>query len=292
MKTFIANDITVFARGIPHPEGLVFDRDGWLYAGSSLPDHKGIGPIYRISSDGKTVETFADTGGRVLGLAFDRRGDLYVCDGKLGAVLRIEPNGRVHLFADRAGSRKMMMPNFLVFDDDGQLYVSDSGRRLPVSVPGTIYRFAPKGTGEIFVDQLIFANGLALTAPADALYVVETRDDRVLRVPIKRDGTAGTPTVYVDQLISGPDGLALDMAGNLYITVTRTNQIVCVTPNGERFSLVTDPTSARIYMPSNLAFGYPKQRGLYIANLFASHISHLIVEEAGMLLYHQRSSNV
>ncbi|MEW5717335.1 MAG: SMP-30/gluconolactonase/LRE family protein, partial [Chloroflexota bacterium] len=251
MRSYSAQDVEVFARGVPHPEGVAFDSAGWLYTGSSLPDHKGVGAIYRISPDGATVEKFADTGGRVLSLAFDQRGDLYVCDSKLRAVFRIEKNGAVHLFADYCGNRKILLPNFLVFNAEGCLYVSDSGTARAGEPSGAIFRFTPDGRSEIFVDGLIFTNGLALSSNEDALFVVETRDDRVLRVPIRRDGAAGKPEVYADRLQTGPDGLALDAAGNLYITVTRANQIVRVSPTDERVALVTDPTGERVYMPSN-----------------------------------------
>jgi len=278
MQTFSAREVEIFARGIPHPEGVVFDADGWLYTGSATPNYTDPGAIYRIAPDGRRIEKFADTGGRVLGLAFDRRGDLVVCDGKLGAVFRIEPSGRAHLFAERAGERKIRLPNFLVFDADGQLYVSDSGTAKAGERTGAIFRFAPDGAGTVFLDGLIFANGLALSAQGDVLYVVETRDDRVLRVPIQSDGDAGTPDIYVDHLTSGPDGLAVDEWENLYITVTRANQIVCIAPSGERVALVADPTGERIWMPSNLAFGPPHQRGLYIANLFGDYISRLVID--------------
>ena len=281
-------DVEIFAQNIPHPEGVAFGPEGWLYTGSSLPDHKGTGPIYRVSPDGKTVEKFADTGGRVLGLAFDRRGELYVCDSARGAVFRISPEGTVHLFADHVGPRKMQIPNFLVFDQEGNLYVSDSGTARAGEPTGAIFRFTPGGMGKIFLDRLVFANGLALSSQEDTIYVVETRDDRVLRVPITSNRSAGQVDVYADNLTSGPDGLALDAVGNLYITVTRSNQIVCVTTNGKRFSLVADSTDRRVCMPSNLAFGGLDNHELYIANLFSHHISRLTVENAGMPVYSQR----
>lgn len=290
MKSYSVSEIEVFARNVPHPEGVAFDSNGWLYAGGALPDYNGTGPIYRISPDGNTVTPFADTGGRSLGLAFDRQDNLYACDGELGSVFRIDPTGSVDLFADRVGDREIKMPNFLVFDDKGSLYVSDSGTATAGEKTGAIFRFEPSGEGEVFLDNLVFANGLAIDPGGSTLYVVETRDNRVLQVPILKDGSAGEPAVYVDGLEEGPDGLAFDAAGNLYITVINPSHIVCVTPDGERFVLVSDPANERIHAPSNLAFGGKKRNELYIANLFGQHISRLIVEEPGLPLHNLRQT--
>ncbi len=289
MRTFKVHEVEVFARGVPHPEGVAFAATGWLYTGSALPDHNGTGSIYRISPDGQVVEPFADTGGRVLGLAFDRSGDLFVCDGRLGAIWRISPGGEVRLFADRAGHRRLQKPNFLVFDDAGWLYVSDSGTAKAGEPTAVVYRFSPQGEGQVFLDGLVFANGLALRG--STLYVVETRDNRVLRVPILPDGSAGEYSVYADRLENGPDGLAFDAMGNLYVTVTRPSQIICVTPSGDRTLLVSDPTDERVQAPSNLAFGPPEGRGLYIANLFGAAIVRLIVDHPGQPLYAARAQH-
>jgi gluconolactonase len=276
-----------FARVGPAPEGIVFDPSGYLYTGCALPERNGAGPIYRVSPDGQTAEVFADTGGRVLGLAFDRRGDLFVCDGHQGAVYRILPDGRVRLFADRAGDRRLMKPNFLVFDPAGNLYVSDSGTATAGKPTGAVYRFTPDGVGEVFIEGLIFANGLALAADGQTLYVVETRDNRVLHVPILPDGRAGAPTVYIDDLVSGPDGLALDVDGGLYITVTRPSRVVYVSPGGARRDILLDTEGTLVKAPSNAAFGCPHRTDLYLANLFGDHIVRLAVPRPGLPLYHQ-----
>lgn len=288
MKPHTVDEIGYFVQGVPHPEGVAFDSKGWLYTGGAQPDYNGTGPIYKISPDGQNVSTFADTGGRVLGLAFDRQDNLYACDSKLGCIFRIEPDGAVHLFADRVGDREIRLPNFLVFDGGGRLYLSDSGTATAGEQTGAIYRFAANGEGEVFLDNLVFANGLAIDPGGAALYVVETRDNRVLRIPILEDGAAGPLAIYVDDLKDGPDGLAFDAAGNLYITIIRPSHIVCFADSGERLVLVSDPMNERIHAPSNVAFGGHEKRELYIANLFGQHISHLVVDNPGLPLHNQR----
>jgi gluconolactonase len=285
---YTINEAELFAVGIPHPEGVAFDRAGWLYTGSARPGYNDRGPIYKISPDGRRFEAWADTGGRVLGLAFDRSGYLYACDSALGALFRLSPAGQVELFADQAAGRRLQKPNFLVFDRAGGLYVSDSGTARAGEPTGAVFYFPPDGQGCLFLDELIFPNGLALAEAEDELYVVQTRDNRVLRVPITAAGAAGEPVVFAANLENGPDGLALDRQGNLYVTITRPSQIVRVSPAGEKRFILADSADAVLHAPSNLAFGGPEKRHLYIANLFGQHITRLQVETAGLPLFNQR----
>src|SRR5271169_6785723 len=77
----------IFAEGLDHPEGLAFDADGNLWAGGEL------GQIYKISRNGK-VRTVVTLGGFNLGLTFSARQDLFVCNFKLGALIRLDRSGK------------------------------------------------------------------------------------------------------------------------------------------------------------------------------------------------------
>lgn len=281
MAVYRPEDIAIFVTGILHPEGIAFDAEGWLYTGSAAPDHTGRGPIYRVSPDGKVRSRFADTGGRVLGLAFDQAGSLFACDVALGAVFKLNPQGECTLFAERAGKRKLQKPNFLAFDRRGFLYVSDSGTAKAGEPTGAIFRFNPEGQGEVFIDHLVFPNGIAFSPDYLHLYVVLTKDNQILRVPIEANGAAGAPEIFARGLESGPDGIAFDSQGNLYVTITRPSQIVQIAPDGQRTDLIVDLQDQRIQAPSNLAFGGPNRSELYIANLFGSHISKVTVNIPG-----------
>ena len=62
------------------PEDVAVDSLGRIYGG--LQD----GRIVRMTPDGAAAETFADTGGRPLGLAFDGAGNLIVADAFKGLL--------------------------------------------------------------------------------------------------------------------------------------------------------------------------------------------------------------
>ena len=109
MKSILALDrFEVFAEGLDHPEGLAFDEDGSLWAGGEL------GQIYRIDSRGR-VKTVATLGGFNLGLTFSDRQELYVCNFKLGALIKIDRSGKLLRSWERVGSYRLRTPNFAVF---------------------------------------------------------------------------------------------------------------------------------------------------------------------------------
>lgn len=267
--------VKVFATGLPHPEGIAIDKNGWLYTGCALPDYAGKGPVYKISPDGKEINSFSDTQGRVLGLTFRPDGMLFVCDVHNQAVICIDRSGNRELFSDFVDGRKIQKPNFLVFDRSGNLYVSDSGSAKAGESTGAIYRFSPDGKGEIFLDHLVYPNGIALDEQEQHLFIVLTRDNALLKVPILQNGQAGSTRLFAENLNNGPDGVSISRTGRIFTTVTRPSQIVELSKIGKRLTYVLDKDDRLLAAPSNIAFGGEKQEDLFIANLFGHHIAYM-----------------
>ena len=269
--------ITTFASGLDHPEGLAFDRHGHLWVGGEA------GQIYRISPDGKKVETVANTGGFNLGIAFSPEGWLLVCDCGGRKLWRYEPaTGELSVFAATSARKPLGHVNFPVFDRAGRLYVSESGTWGKRD--GVVHRFSADGRGEPWVKNLRFANGLALDAAESALYVVQSTKDNILRVPILATGRPGRAGVFVDGVAHVPDGLAFDAEGFLYVSCYGDNRIWRVSPRGKKYLLADDPTSIGINRATNVAFGGTGRHTLYIANLGGWHISNIKLPFAGQPL--------
>ncbi len=253
----------MFCEGLDHPEGLAFDCEGQLWAGGEL------GQIYRISPVGK-VEEIAGLGGFCLGLTFSARQELWVCNSGLHALIRMDRSGRVQEIIENVSGTKLNTPNFSVFDQNGNLYFSDSG--LWDHRNGCIYRLRPNGKSEHFAGPFYFANGLALSADDRFLFVAESQQDRVLRIPIEENGAAGEPEIYAEGMAQIPDGLALDAAGNLYATCYASDCIYRVSTARDVRLLAFDPEGTRIARPTNIAFGGPDFDDIYVANLGRWHI--------------------
>ena len=252
---------------LDHPEGVAVAADGSVWCGGER------GQIYRIEPDGSAIEQVASTGGFCLGLAFGPTGDIYVCDAKHAAVMRVDPRaGEVECFADGASGRRMRNPNYPAFDRAGNLYVSDSNA-MHEPGPG-IYRFAPDGSGELWWGRDVdFANGIALDRDEEWLYVAETFASRLFRIRIEQDGSAGEREDLVSLPGILPDGLAFDVDGTLLVACYEPSQILSVPPPYTTARvLVHDPEAHVLCHSTNVAL---RGRTLYVSNLGRWHVTAL-----------------
>src|SRR5690606_38955700 len=129
--------------------------------------------------------------------------------------------------------------NYPVFDNEGNLYVSDSGAFRTVT--GRIYKFDPAGNGRIWHGgRFSFANGLALDKAQRYLYIVCTWLPGVERIRIHPDGSAGEREVFITLPQTCPDGIAFDETGNLYIACYAPNRIYQVSPDKTVTTLIDD----------------------------------------------------
>jgi gluconolactonase len=270
----------MFAVDLDHPEGLAFDSDHNLWAGGER------GQIYRIDQKGFVTEV-ARLGGFCLGLTFSRNQDLWVCNAKLGALQQVNRNGKLLQSLDSVEGRRLIQPNFSVFDRNGNLYFSDSGDWGQEN--GYICRLRATGGVEHFAGPFAFPNGLALSADEGSLYVAQSLRDNVLRLPILPDGRAGEPEIFVSGLARVPDGMAFDGEGNLYVTCYATHNIYCVSPKRELSLFAFDPMGTMLAAPTNIAFAPDGADEFYVANLGRWHICKAGVGVSGQKLANQSS---
>jgi len=268
-------DGTVTDPQLDHPEGVAVAPDGSVWCGGER------GQVFRVDPDGGGITEVASTGGFCLGLAFGPGGDLFVCDLKHAAVFRVDTgSGRVERFADGADGRPLRIPNYPAFDGDGRLYVSDS-HQFDRPGPG-VFRFDPDGRGELWYGgDATFANGLALSPDGRHLYVAETFANRVFRVPVRDDGSAGDRQEVVATPGAWPDGLAFDVDGNLYVGCYEPSQVLRVDPQGRVEVLFRELSAHLLAHPTNLAF---RGTTLFTANLGRWHLTRLEVGAEGLAL--------
>jgi gluconolactonase len=266
----------VVATGLDHPECLVVGEDSVLYCGGEA------GQIYRVAGDGAEPEQIATVGGECGGITLDGDGNLYECNMSR-VVNRITPSGEVEVYSNGTDDLPMLVPNFPVFDDAGNLFVSDSGDWDLCN--GRIYVIRPSGETELaFPDYLAFPNGMALDREAGWLYIAQSSVRNVIRLRVADGEIQGRPEIYASlPKYPVPDGLALSEARNLYVSYYEPSAILVVRPDRLVEVLIEEAVHGLFNRPTNVAFSREPGR-LYYANYGGFELGALPVSEPGMAL--------
>jgi sugar lactone lactonase YvrE len=207
------------------PEDVAVDAAGRVYGGQE------DGTVVRITlgADGsETLETFADTGGRPLGLHFDATGHLWVADAEKG-LLSIDPAGGITVHATGAGGVPFGFTDDLDIGPDGTVYFSDASSRwgideylydlLEARPYGRLMAWHPEsGEVEVLLDGLYFANGVAVASGGDFVLVNETYRTRIRRFWLTGP-RAGTADVFLDRLPGFPDGVSSNRRGTFWVAM-------------------------------------------------------------------------
>lgn len=224
------------------PEHVQLGPDGLLYATVAS------GKVLRMVPDGSRREVFADTQGRVLGFDFDRTGNLIAADALRG-LLRIDAAGQVSLLADQVANTPILYADAVIVTKAAgtteRIYLSDASMRfgakawggtfeasvldiLEQSATGRVLVYdTASGKTEEVVRGLSFANGVALSADEQTLYVAETGRYRIWAIPATArgvdlaNGPAGGARVLLDNLPGYPDNLMRGLNGRIWVGLTK-----------------------------------------------------------------------
>ncbi|MCB0686993.1 MAG: SMP-30/gluconolactonase/LRE family protein [Saprospiraceae bacterium] len=258
----------IFCEGLDHPECVAVHADRSIWAGGEA------GQIYRISHDGQNVEIVANTGGFILGIAFHPNMSwLAICDLHNKCIWKLDLSTfQLSVFASGAEGHEFNIPNYAVFDKEGNLYVSESGAFREIS--GKILKFDPDGKGEIWHSgPFNFANGLAISPDHKYLFVVCSWLPGVEKISIESDGRAGERQVYCTLPQTVPDGIAFDQQGNLYTSCYTPNVIYKTQTDQTTNVFLEDWEGHTLSNPTNIAFRNNKE--LFSANLGRWHITKI-----------------
>lgn len=207
------------------PEDVAFDEDGNAYTG--IDD----GRILRFARDGSHPDTVADTGGRPLGVEVDLDGTLVVCDPYRG-LLRVDPGtGHVTTLVDSFDGRPLLFCDNATIASDGTIYFTDSTQRWQFheqrepffehDPTGRVLTYEPgSGRARVVLEDLYFANGVALSRDEGFLVVAETARYQVTRLWLRGD-RAGERDLLIGNLPGLPDNITSDGAGTFWVALTR-----------------------------------------------------------------------
>lgn len=279
-------EVKVVQDSLDHPECIAFAPGGRLYAGGEA------GQIYRIDMEKRTCEEIANLGGFVGGVTLDGDENIYACCVAKHNVAKVSKDGMVTVFCDNVARAPLHTPNFGVFHPGGDLYFTDSGNYRRSD--GRLLRVHHDGTSESLLgEHLNFPNGLALSADASTLYMIESTSAKISTVTIESDGSLGTPETYAQFQGAVPDGMAFDRVGNLYVGCFTPDVIFKVDVRRNVTTLLEDKTSEVVNRPTNVAFRpVVGDTQLYFANLGWWHIGSLDVGVPGQPLNYPKLAQI
>ncbi|XP_055544207.1 adipocyte plasma membrane-associated protein Hemomucin [Wyeomyia smithii] len=188
--------------------------------------------ITHVAKLGKPCEHFFEesTCGRPLGLAFDTQSDSLIISDAYYGIWKVDLSSgdKVQLVSrdvvldGKVINRKARLMNSVTVAKNGDIYWTDSSSDVDLldgvytillNPSGRLFRYDRKTKKNIvLLDNLYFANGVALSPDEEFVLVVETMSSTIRRVYLKGP-KAGTDDVFVDGLPGLPDNLVADEEG-------------------------------------------------------------------------------
>lgn len=225
-------DVEVIGLGmIDGPEDVILDDDDNLYTGTRLGD------IVRFKGpDHKEMEIYAHVGGRPLGLAFDRNGNLNVCIGGMG-LYKVDKSRNVSKLTDETNrtpwsiidDSRLRLADDLDIAPDGRVFFSEATTRYdmeewPVDSlesrgNGRIVCFDPNtGKTRTIIRKLVFSNGICIAHDGNSFFFAETWGCRISRYWLNGP-KAGRVELIIGDLPGYPDNINRASDGNYWLAL-------------------------------------------------------------------------
>lgn len=254
----------------PGIEGPACDAKGNIYA----VNYERQSTIGRTAPDGKS-EVFIElpNGSVGNGIRFDREGRMYIADYTNHNVLRVDMKTRaVSVFAHEPA---MNQPNDLAIAADGTLYASDPNWK---GGTGQLWHIDRSGKVTKVAGDMGTTNGIDVSPDGKTLYVNESVQRNIWAFPIREDGTLGEKRLLIKFPDHGFDGMRCDVDGNLYVTRHGKGTVAKVSPAGK----VLQEIEVLGTKPSNLCFGGPDGRTVYVTEVDHQRLVQFRVDRPGL----------
>lgn len=211
------------------PEDIALDSQGRIYAST----HEGR--IVRLLPDGSSSQNWVETGGRPLGIDFDKSGHLIVADAFRG-LLSIAEDKTITVLATKADGVPISYANDVDIADDGKIYFSDASTKFGAKEWGGTYEaslldlmehgghgrllvFNPTdGSVQTLLDDLNFANGVALSHDQTYVLVNETGNYRVIRYWLNGP-QKGQSETFLKDLPAFPDNISTGLGNRFWVAL-------------------------------------------------------------------------
>jgi len=241
-----------------YPESIAIDQHGNLYLSLFF-----AGKIKKVSPEGVQTDFAQIDDWSLLGLTFDREGNLVIAGGK--GIWKVLPDGTPKLFSPVTGNTYL---NDLTYDQHGNLYVTDDFLIWKIDPQGNAVMWTsdpllrPSAT---FFPFEVGGNGIRFTRDMRTLHVSNTSAGRVLAIDVRPDGSAAPARILAEStLLIGADGIEIDEHDNTFVAVNYQDRIAKVSREGR---ITTVVEGGALSCPTSLVLGRARTaHTLFICN--------------------------
>ena len=214
-------------------EGPSFDREGNLFVTSVRE-----GRVFKVTPQKQVSLIFERKDIQTNGTAFHKDGRLFIAC-LTGELIAMNPDGTNVTIMKPTYQGKTMSLNDLVFDSNGNLFVTDFTGNVSDPTGGVYHLSSPDFTTvRQVLRNLWAANGVSLSPNERVLWIGETLRNAVVRVDLLRDGVTPNPRAgvcypfYSTGSPGGPDSNRVDAEGNLYQAIIFQGRVVILNDRG------------------------------------------------------------
>jgi sugar lactone lactonase YvrE len=250
---------------LQRPECILAERDGTLWAADAR------GGVTRLGADGSQVfigqrpdpkfatasvkqsedfEAKFTQGTLPNGLAFARNGDILISNFGTDLLEVMTRDGSTRTLYDQIDGQAIGKVNFVLRDSKDRLWLTISTRVNPWTQAaasrvrdGYIAVVDEQGL-RVVAEGFYFTNEVRLDAKEEWLYIAETTGPHITRMRVNESPTGVRLTdreVFGPAHLGGyPDGIAFDAHGNLWCTLVMMDQLIALTPEGDKRVLLDD----------------------------------------------------
>lgn len=327
--------IQYIGQDLQRPECILAEPDGTLWAadarggvtrlrhdGSQIfigqkSDHRFGGASEASTGD---VESKYTQGTLPNGLAFAANGDILISNFGTDLLEVMTREGDTRTLYDRIDGQPIGKVNFVLRDSKDRVWITVSTKVNPWTkaassrVQDGYIALVDKGTIRIVAEGFYFTNEIRFDAKEEWLYIVETTGPNISRMKVAPDGSLSQREVFGPANLGGyPDGIAFDAHGNLWCTLIMIDQLIALTPEGEKRLLLDDSSEAtrKVFQDAmaagtvttelmtatrgtiapwmaSVTFGGPDLKTVYLGSLMGKRIPYFRSPVAGLPMVHWR----
>jgi sugar lactone lactonase YvrE len=213
--------------------GLAMGESPRWYDGRLWLSDMGANEVVAVGPDGHR-DVVVPVPGMPMGLGRLPDGSLLIVSSMDGRLLRRAADGSLAVHADVSGLAKHAWSDMVV-DGRGNAYVGNIGFEFGVGdpAPGILALVTPDGSARQVADQILFANGMAVTPDNATLILAESYGNRLTAFDIAPDGGLSNRRTWADLAGGYPDGICLDAEGAVWYADVPNKRCVRVREGGE-----------------------------------------------------------